>query len=167
MPGTKPLTMTGDIASELVAGADRFLLKQIEESAAKRESHWKRDFSSPAAYQASVEPNRKRLAHILGVRDPRVCVRKTQVPAPLWWTTSGGPTFIAGYLDSLGKLVGIRRCDWRRSRADAEAGKSAAKALVNRDPGRRPDARAARRSGRGCSTGVAGARAGSPRTAIT
>ena len=37
LPGTKPLTMTGDIASELVAGADRFLLKQIEESAAKRE----------------------------------------------------------------------------------------------------------------------------------
>jgi dienelactone hydrolase len=72
LPGTKPLTMTGDIASELVAGADRFLLKQIEESAARRESYWKRDFSSPVAYQASVEPNRKRLAHILGVRDARV-----------------------------------------------------------------------------------------------
>ena len=72
LPGTKPLTMTGDIASELVAGADRFLLKQIEESAAKREKYWKRDFSSAEAYQASVEPNRKRLAHILGVRDARV-----------------------------------------------------------------------------------------------
>ena len=35
LPGTKPLTMTGDIASEMVAGADRFLLKQIEESAAQ------------------------------------------------------------------------------------------------------------------------------------
>ena len=76
LPGTKPLTMTGDIASELVAGADRFLLKQIEESAAKRESHWKRDFSSPEAYHASVEPNRKRLAHILGVRDERVRAEK-------------------------------------------------------------------------------------------
>ena len=30
LPGTKPLTMTGDIASELVAGVDRFLLRQIE-----------------------------------------------------------------------------------------------------------------------------------------
>ena len=29
LTGTKPLTMTGDIASELVAGVDRFLLKQI------------------------------------------------------------------------------------------------------------------------------------------
>ncbi len=72
LPGTKALAMTGDIASELVAGADRFLLRQIEESAAKRETYWKRDFSSVAAYQASVEPNRKRLAHILGVRDARV-----------------------------------------------------------------------------------------------
>ncbi len=72
LPGTKPLTMTGDIASELVAGADRFLLKQIDVSTAKRESHYKRDFSSAAAYHASVEPNRQRLAHILGVRDPRL-----------------------------------------------------------------------------------------------
>ena len=72
MAGTKRLTMEGDLASEMVAGADRFLLKQIEESAAKRERFWKRDFSSAAAYQASVEPNRKRLAHILGVRDARV-----------------------------------------------------------------------------------------------
>ena len=72
LPGTKPLTLAGDPASELVAGADRFLLMQIEESATKRAKYWKRDFSSAAAYQASVEPNRKRLAHILGVRDARV-----------------------------------------------------------------------------------------------
>ncbi len=64
--------MTGDIASELVAGADRFLLREIAESTAKRARYWKRDFSSIAAYNASVEPNRKRLAHILGVRDQRV-----------------------------------------------------------------------------------------------
>jgi dienelactone hydrolase len=78
LPGTKPLTMTGDLASELVAGADRFLLKQTEESAGKREKYWKRDFSSAAAYQASVEPNRKRLAHILGVRDARAASGKSR-----------------------------------------------------------------------------------------
>ena len=33
---------------------------------------WKRDFSTPEAYSKSLEPNRKRLAHILGVRDARV-----------------------------------------------------------------------------------------------
>ena len=72
LPGTQPLTMTGDLASALVAGVDRFLLSQIEDSTARRIRHWKRDFSSPPAYNAWVEPNRKRLAHILGVRDPRV-----------------------------------------------------------------------------------------------
>ena len=76
LPGTRPLTMTGDIASDLVAGVDRFLLKQIDESTGKRASYWKRDFSSHAAYDASVAPNRARLAHILGVREKRVPAAK-------------------------------------------------------------------------------------------
>jgi dienelactone hydrolase len=70
LPDTRPLSLTGDIASELVAGVDRFLLKQIDLSAASRAKYWKRDFSSHDAYRVSVEPNRRRLAHILGVRDP-------------------------------------------------------------------------------------------------
>ena len=72
LPGTEPLTRTGDIAETLVAGVDRFLLHQIERSTAGRARHWNRDFRSEAAYNASVEPNRRRLAHILGVRDVRV-----------------------------------------------------------------------------------------------
>src|SRR5947199_7847139 len=73
LPGTKPLEMKGDIASELVAGVDKFLLKQIEKSVEERAKFWKRDFGSPEAFNKSIEPNRKRLAHILGVeRDARV-----------------------------------------------------------------------------------------------
>ncbi len=72
LPGTKPLTMTGDIAATLVEGVDRFLLAQIDASVKKRAAYWKRDVSTPEAYVNSLEPNRKRLAHILGVRDPRV-----------------------------------------------------------------------------------------------
>ncbi|MEX2215445.1 MAG: hypothetical protein WD768_15030 [Phycisphaeraceae bacterium] len=72
LPGTKPLTMEGDIASTLVDGVDKFLLRKLEESIKLREQHWKRDFTSPQAYEKSIEPNRKRLAHILGVRDARV-----------------------------------------------------------------------------------------------
>ena len=71
LSGTKPLTMSGDIASELVAGVDRFLLRQIDESTARRPRYWKRDVSSARAYEASIEPNRKRLAHVLGIRDRR------------------------------------------------------------------------------------------------
>jgi dienelactone hydrolase len=72
LPGTQPLTMEGDIASQLVDGADRFLLRKIDGSVDKRALHWKRDFSSAEAYEKSIEPNRKRLAHILGVGDLRV-----------------------------------------------------------------------------------------------
>src|SRR5690242_20622653 len=72
LPGTRPLTLKGDIASQLVEGVDRFLLREIEAAAKDREKYWKRDLSSPEAYAKSIEPNRKRLAHILGVRDPRV-----------------------------------------------------------------------------------------------
>src|SRR5262249_4148048 len=72
LPGTKPLTMEGDIAAKLVAGVDKFLLREIDRSAEQRAKFWKRDFSSAEAYNKSIQPNRKRLAHILGVRDERV-----------------------------------------------------------------------------------------------
>ncbi len=69
---TDPLTLEGDIPSRLVDGADRFLLRKLEESIARRAAHWSRDVSSAEAYAKSVKPNRERLAHILGVRDERV-----------------------------------------------------------------------------------------------
>jgi dienelactone hydrolase len=72
LPGTRPLTWDGDLAARLVEGADRFLLRKTEESVAGRAKHWNRDFASLEAYERSIEPNRKRLAHILGVRDERV-----------------------------------------------------------------------------------------------
>src|SRR5690606_7196624 len=40
-------------------------------SVEKRAQYWHRDVSSPAAYERSIEPNRKRLARILGVVDSR------------------------------------------------------------------------------------------------
>ena len=72
LAGTEPLSWSDDLASRLVDGVDRFLLRKLEASVAERAQHWQRDFSSPEAYQKSIEPNRKRLAHILGVRDERL-----------------------------------------------------------------------------------------------
>src|SRR5258708_6504520 len=72
LPGTQPLTMQGDIAAQLVEGVDKFLLREIDGSVERRARHWKRDFSSVEAYNKSIEPNRRHLAHILGMRDPRV-----------------------------------------------------------------------------------------------
>ena len=72
LPGTQPLMLDGDIASQLVDGVDAFLLAQVEKSTERRARLWKRDFSSAEKYVASVEPNRARLRSILGARDPRV-----------------------------------------------------------------------------------------------
>src|SRR5690348_6365069 len=72
LKGTELLTMQGDIASNLVAGADRFLLRETEQSQARRERYWHRDYSSPDAYTASVATNRARLARLLGVREHRL-----------------------------------------------------------------------------------------------
>ncbi|MCI0357099.1 MAG: hypothetical protein L0211_01270 [Planctomycetaceae bacterium] len=72
LAGTKPLATEGDIAAQLVAGIDKFLLREIDLSVERRAKHWKRDFSSPEAYNKSIEPNRQRLAKILGVVDERV-----------------------------------------------------------------------------------------------
>lgn len=72
LPNTKPLELQGDIAAQMVSGIDKFLLGEIDKSVERRAKHWKRDFISAEAYNKSVEPNRKRLAHILGVRDKRV-----------------------------------------------------------------------------------------------
>lgn len=65
LPGTAPLEMEGDIASQLVDGVDRFLLRKIDESAAERDRRWS---EKPGA----IEARRDRLARMLGVRDPRV-----------------------------------------------------------------------------------------------
>ena len=61
LTGTQPLALQGDIASNLVAGVDRFLLQELDRSESRREQYWHRDFSSPEAYQASIATNRARL----------------------------------------------------------------------------------------------------------
>jgi len=72
LPGTEPLRIEGDVASQMVSRTDKFLLRELDASVERRAIHWKRDFSSAESYATSIEPNRKRLAHILGVRDARI-----------------------------------------------------------------------------------------------
>ncbi|NBR87301.1 MAG: hypothetical protein EBS84_03260 [Proteobacteria bacterium] len=72
LPGTQPLTREGDFSEQMVAGIQKFLLRETENSIAARAQLWARDRSSPEAYAKSVEPNRQHLAKILGVVDPRI-----------------------------------------------------------------------------------------------
>lgn len=65
------LTWEGDLSVRMMDGAHEFVDRKIAESAKTRERFWKRDLSSPSAYEKSVDVNRTRLRQILGVVDQR------------------------------------------------------------------------------------------------
>src|SRR5213593_2360348 len=76
LPQTQPLAWEeSDLSSRLMDGAHRFIERQIAESVAKRSQFWSRDFSSPAAYVKSIQPNRERFQAIIVAVDPRVAAR--------------------------------------------------------------------------------------------
>jgi dienelactone hydrolase len=63
----------------MVDGIDRFALRETAASVQKRQSLWKRDFSSAAAYEQSIAANREHLRTILGAVDRRVPVRAIEL----------------------------------------------------------------------------------------
>src|SRR5687768_11842942 len=67
LPGTQALTTPGDLAKQMVEGIDRFLTRQASATDERRAEFWKPDYTSPAAYEASVALNRARLRRILGI----------------------------------------------------------------------------------------------------
>jgi dienelactone hydrolase len=69
--GTKALTTQSDLAADMVAGIDRFLMRELEGAPARRERLWERDFSSTEAYLRSVVPHRQRFQKIIGAVDSR------------------------------------------------------------------------------------------------
>src|SRR6266496_2701725 len=76
LPQTQPLDWEeSDLSSRLMDGAHRFIERQIAESVPKRSRFWARDFSSPAAYAGSVQPNRARFTTNMGAVDPRLPAR--------------------------------------------------------------------------------------------
>src|SRR5436190_19297450 len=72
LPGTQPLTMQGDLSVQMVAGIDKFLLRETERSADERKKFWNPDFSSIEAYEKSTQPHRERLRKIIGAVDTRL-----------------------------------------------------------------------------------------------
>lgn len=72
VPGAKPLESEGDLSAQMVAGIDRFLMKEIERSVSGRAEFWQRDFQTRAGYNSSVAPNRERLRKVIGAVDTRV-----------------------------------------------------------------------------------------------
>ena len=71
LPGTQPLDWQGDLSARMMDGAHKFVERKIAESLVTRQRYWKRNLSSPAAYETSVESNRIRFRTIAGVVDAR------------------------------------------------------------------------------------------------
>ncbi len=71
LAGTNPLTVEGDLAAQMVAGIDKYLMRELDASVKQRQALWKPDYSSPEAYERSLQPHRDRLRKIIGAADPR------------------------------------------------------------------------------------------------
>src|SRR5207237_118704 len=78
LPGTKPLTEHVDFSVRMRKGIEKYLLREIAASVETRKTLWKRDFSSRAAYEKSVEPNRERFRHAIGVVDARLPITELE-----------------------------------------------------------------------------------------
>jgi dienelactone hydrolase len=78
LPGTKPLIMPGDLAAQMVAGIDDYLMKALDASVEQRRKAWQPDVSSPDAYRKWIEPKRDKLRRILGMVDERLPCRELE-----------------------------------------------------------------------------------------
>ncbi len=72
MPNTQPLTITQPLDEFMVDGINRYCLRELAASPARRETMWNRDYSSTEAYEKSIAPNRERFREIIGAVDTRV-----------------------------------------------------------------------------------------------
>lgn len=87
LPGTEPLALQGDLSVHIRTGIEGHADELLASSIAKRAQYWRRDFSSRRAYAASVEPNRARLARILGAVNQRLPIEALELDA----TTAASP----------------------------------------------------------------------------
>ena len=90
LPGTEPLTWEGDLSARMVAGIDQFLMGELDRSVVERQKLWKRDFSSRAAYEKSVQQNRQRFQKYIGTVDPRLPVKALAICHQHGGVTAGG-----------------------------------------------------------------------------
>lgn len=82
LPGTARLEMKGDIASEMIDGIDRFLLRQLAESPRQRERQWQHT-ATVEERENWLQEKRDRLAYLIGVRDERTQFTSIELVASL------------------------------------------------------------------------------------
>jgi len=74
LPGTAPLTWTGDLSAKMLDGCHAFIDRKLADSIQSRRQYWRRDFSSREAYEKSIAENRRRFARQIGTVDERLPV---------------------------------------------------------------------------------------------
>jgi dienelactone hydrolase len=72
LPDTKPLTVEGDLAAQMVAGIDKYLMRELAAAPQRRKADWRWDYSAQTSLSVADNAYRKRLRAILGVVDERV-----------------------------------------------------------------------------------------------
>ncbi len=72
LPGTQPLTAKQPLDEVMVAGIDKFALREIAASPARRDQLWKLDGINAADWDKTMAPRRAKLAEYIGAVDPRV-----------------------------------------------------------------------------------------------
>ncbi len=95
LPGTAPLSETGDLAMRMVENINKYALHRTARSITSRAALWKRNYDSPEEYERSVAANREDLRKIIGAVDPRVPITSLELDT----TTSTSPLLAstAGY----------------------------------------------------------------------
>jgi dienelactone hydrolase len=107
LAGSEPLTTDGDLAAEMVAGIDRYLMRRIETAPERRQKYWKPDYSSRAAFEKSVEERRERFRAIIGAVDARV-----SSPQLLMNVGHGGTSLVTKVPGRDGRQVAIHSVRW-------------------------------------------------------
>ena len=76
----------------MMAGAHQLADRLISEAPQHRAAFWKRDFTSPAAYERSIATNRERFRKIIGAVDPRVSPNLEHSGSRAKWAVLEGVT---------------------------------------------------------------------------
>ena len=78
LPGSQPISLQGDLSAQMVAGIDKFLLREIDRAPSERAGLWQYNFSSREAHEKSIAPNRERFRKYIGAVDGRMPVAELE-----------------------------------------------------------------------------------------
>jgi dienelactone hydrolase len=93
-PQAQPPTLQSNRSTQMAAGTNKAVAREMAPSTGGRTNDWQRDFSSVEAYGKSVQANRERLRKLLGAMDARLplamleCLGNTNSPGHVAETDS-------------------------------------------------------------------------------